>query len=124
MQEDPACLYAWCDEYTLICTLRGCLLAQMAFAHCVQRQNASNESEESFVESSTGDSAVTEQHQSGNSSSLLHLVIEILQVLEVIRSLASRHGMQPSCERRVEHVVLLLSQVHSRPNAWDIRGRA
>jgi hypothetical protein len=121
MQEDPACLFAWCDEYTFICTLRGCLLAQMAFAHSVQRQNDGDESHESSKGSRKDGSPATNQCDgSGGSASILQLMAAISQVLEEIGSLASQHGMQPVCQRSVEGVVHLLSQVKKCPNEWQM----
>lgn len=108
LQEDPACLFAWCDEYTLVCTLRACLLAQMAFAPLAQ---------DSFKSGSTDDNIAMEQHDGLDSSHLPRLVAEISELLQTVVS-TREQILQPVCQRSIEEVLLLLAQVKECPNAW------
>jgi hypothetical protein len=109
VQEDPAYLFVWCDEYTLLCILRGCLLAEMALSPTTSQKQNQDEMQIGLRGSSTGDSTSVEQFDGlGSCVGVQRTAAEISTTLQNILSLGSQH---PVVQRSVEQILNLLAQL-------------
>lgn len=120
VQEDPGCLFAWCDVYTLVCTLRGCLLARTAVFLPAQGKQSSGELHERSKWSST-DHDVAVEHDDLGSSNLLHLIARISDLLQTIVAQSNKRILQPLCQRSIEETLSVLSRVTESKTRLDVQ---